>query len=92
MATYRIPLATLIDGVWEELRKRGTLPEVKAVHRFPEEAIGLSEHIGEDLATIPVAMGSLLCQLAIAERLEALVGAVNDLDARLVIAHKDDPR
>lgn len=89
MEAFRIPLKPLIDGVWKGLRKRGTLPEVKAVHAFPEAAIAPPDNIGQEVATILAPMASLLCQLAIAERLEALVGAINDLDARLVITNRD---
>ena len=87
MGTFRIPLGPLIDGVREALRTQGTLPEVQADYDFPEVPIIPPD--GHKVAPIPARMASLLCQLAIAERLEALVGAINDLDARLVITNRD---
>ena len=95
MGTFRIPLGPLIDGVREALRTQGALPEVQAHYDFPEAPIIPPD--GHKVAPIPARMASLLCQLAIAERLEApsagsgqaLVGAINDLDARLVITNRD---
>jgi len=87
VGTFRIPLGPLIDGVREALRTQGALPEVQAHYDFPEAPIIPPD--GHKVAPIPAPMASLLGQLAIAERLEALVGAINDLDARLVITNRD---